>query len=579
MGALRIDRMLPSRPTLAWPRSIVWCLYGFIVFLTLAIQLGPNDLTFNTAYRPFNDHFGYLTMAQQVALGELPLRDFLDHGAFLHILTSAALQVAFGHQLLAEMLMCWLFITLGNALTLYLCSRLSGSYVIGFVTALTSTLVVPRAYSFPKVFLYPLAILIAWRYVKQPGLRTLFWLAGGAAAALLFRIDHGVAVFVSAFAVVGAAHVFESPRRAFRELLVFSLMFLAWLAPYLLYVQLTVGLVEHATTILEFGMRAMGRSGSLRFRGLPVSLEILSPDVGVTLIFNLFLLITVAASLAAIVRMALDLWHQRRLSVHTLSVLAALSLWLLAAPMLARDNFYARAGDVAPMVMILGAWLVGELAGRSGHNPASFSTGETGLTAIDDPPRRRKLSSASTLRYGLSTASLLVLLGSVLIWWGGPGAVVTCVRDAWRDLGGAMRVLSASPPFDAYPSRRPAAEYGYECTERDDRLLVTWYAPEITFLANRRFAGDQWVYVEGFRNSLPGQYRVLRKMQQQSIPLVFMRPGDDYFRDHWSVLAAYVEREYEKVGTLHDVDVFASKGRSTSRTFGPGQLPCFRSPE
>ena len=569
--------MQPFGSPRTWPRPTIYGLYGFVVFLTLALQLGPNPVTSYFGYRPFNDHFGYLAMAQQLALGELPLRDFLDHGALLHIAASAALQVIFGHQLLAEMLMCWLLIALGNTIAFYLASRLSGSYVIGFVTAVASTLVVPRAYSFPKVLLYPLAILLVWRYLDRPGLRTLSWLAGCAAAALLFRIDHGVAIFASTFAVVGAAHLFESSHRAGRELLIFSLLFLAWLSPYLLYVQFTVGLVEHASTILEFGSRAMGASESWRFRPVPMSMEFLNPSSGVTLLFNLFLLITVLAILTAIGRMAWDLRRRHRLSLHTLRALAALSVWLVAAPMLARDNFLARAGDVAPMVMILGAWLVGELAGSVGHDPASLSSSETGHTATDDPPQRQRRSPiVSALRYGLGTVSLLALLGAVLIWWGGPSAVATCVSYAWHDLGGAVRVLSASPPYDAYPSRRAAAEYAYECTETDDRLLVTWFAPEITFLANRRFAGDQWVYVEGFRNSLPGQYRVLRTMRQQSIPLVFMRPGDDYFRDHWGVLAEYVAREYRRVGTLDDVDVFASRHLSASRTFGPARLPCFR---
>ncbi len=107
-----------------------------------------------------------------------------------------------------------------------------------------------------------------------------------------------------------------------------------------------------------------------------------------------------------------------------------------------------------------------------------------------------------------------------------------------------------------------------------DHLLVTWFAPEIYFGANRRFAGNQWVYVN-YQNSTEEQRRIVRVIQGQSIPLVFARPGDSMFAGFWPLLADYIESEFVEVGVFDGAVVYANRRKRPVRTSTYGNLPCF----
>ena len=63
-----------------------------------------------------NDDYLHLSMGQQVVFGDLPLRDFIDHGNVLFYYTSAAFQVVLGPTLLSEAILDALFLSLGYTL-------------------------------------------------------------------------------------------------------------------------------------------------------------------------------------------------------------------------------------------------------------------------------------------------------------------------------------------------------------------------------------------------------------------------------------------------------------------------------
>ena len=49
-----------------------------------------------------DDHFFYVVLGWQMLYGDLPVRDFVDHGAPLHFWIAAAVQVLFGRGTLSE---------------------------------------------------------------------------------------------------------------------------------------------------------------------------------------------------------------------------------------------------------------------------------------------------------------------------------------------------------------------------------------------------------------------------------------------------------------------------------------------
>ena len=60
-----------------------------------------------------DDHFFYLLRGWQILLGEIPIRDFVDHGAPLYFYVSAAVQVLFGRGTLPELAFSTTMIALG----------------------------------------------------------------------------------------------------------------------------------------------------------------------------------------------------------------------------------------------------------------------------------------------------------------------------------------------------------------------------------------------------------------------------------------------------------------------------------
>ena len=231
-------------------------IWAAIAFLTFGYQLEAHDSM-------TNDHAGYLAMAQQIVLGELPIRDFLEHGTLLHSLISAVLQWSFGHHLLAEMLVCTSFIAIGHGLTFVLASSLARSTLVGFLLTLSSLLTTPRPYSYPKIFIYPLAVYLLWRYIRRPSRVNMVIVSFVAALALLFRMDHGVVVFLSAVAVIGFREGLTPIRRTASAIGAFTLAFELWLTPFLLYLAFSGGVFRHVRSIFEFGGRALGRENPL----------------------------------------------------------------------------------------------------------------------------------------------------------------------------------------------------------------------------------------------------------------------------------------------------------------------------
>ncbi|HZI81784.1 MAG TPA: hypothetical protein VFD69_19820, partial [Vicinamibacterales bacterium] len=118
-----------------------------------------------------DDHFFYLVRGWQILFGDLPVRDFVDHGAPLYYYIGAAVQLLFGRGTLSELAFSVTMLALCAALTFWLCSEASGWILAGLAGAAFQILLEPRFYNYPKLVIYAVAIPLLWRFTDRPGAR------------------------------------------------------------------------------------------------------------------------------------------------------------------------------------------------------------------------------------------------------------------------------------------------------------------------------------------------------------------------------------------------------------------------
>ena len=101
-----------------------------------------------------NDHYAHLALAQQILLGDLPIRDFADPGwPLTYVLTAAVWRVA-GDAIATEWAITAAGFAIGAACTAAAGYRLSGSVAIAVLVTVFEILIFPRSYSYPKVLMY-----------------------------------------------------------------------------------------------------------------------------------------------------------------------------------------------------------------------------------------------------------------------------------------------------------------------------------------------------------------------------------------------------------------------------------------
>src|SRR5258705_2492813 len=83
-----------------------------------------------------NDQFVTLSQAQQIVMGDWPVRDFLEFGMPMTVMLSAFGQVLFGHTLFAEALTMAGLLGLCTAILFLLSWRAPGSIVLALIVAL-----------------------------------------------------------------------------------------------------------------------------------------------------------------------------------------------------------------------------------------------------------------------------------------------------------------------------------------------------------------------------------------------------------------------------------------------------------
>jgi hypothetical protein len=130
---------------------------------------------------------------------------------------------------------------------------------------------------------------------------------------------------------------------------------------------------------------------------------------------------------------------------------------------------------------------------------------------------------------------------------------------------------------------RGLTRYAFACTRPDDRLLVTWFEPNIYFYAERNFAGGRVFFDGGWHDSIRDQQFTVDRLRRQRVPIVFVRDQFELmFRKYFPLVAQHVDRNYVKAEPGANADqvagyqVWVEKSRTPVRTYERLGLPCFR---
>src|SRR5262245_28984802 len=152
-----------------------------------------------------NDHYMHLAWAQQLLFGQLPGRDFVDPGMPLMYTLSAIVQHLSPGPFSEGVLTCAL-LAVAASVTFLVVTELTGSIAFGVAAALFEIAMEPRLYSYPKILVPAVALLLIQRYLRRSSRIRLVWLAAWTGVAVLFRHDLGVYAAAGMSAALLVAH-------------------------------------------------------------------------------------------------------------------------------------------------------------------------------------------------------------------------------------------------------------------------------------------------------------------------------------------------------------------------------------
>ena len=534
----------------------------------------------------FDTNFYSLWEATALLAGDHPYRDFFEWGIPLQAGISALVQRAFGYRLFNEFVMQWAFLVAGAVIAFRLSVRLSRSIAASMAGALLAWLLLADTpiYHYPKLFFYPLGVLLAWRYLDTPTVGRAAAMGLVTALAFLFRHDHGIyvgvaAVFALAFGCGGGA--VASWRDRSRHGAAFAAGAAVLLVPWLALVHDSEGLVEYVKTRYEL---AAGDTAVNPFRLLldmhPIRLigsDVLDPGseaqdharLWIEQVFLLVPLVMLIAAMASLVR------HRIRRVTPPPDLYAA----LVAAGFLAvvdyrlfREASYAQI--VGPLTAAVGA--------------ASLRWGPMLPTRLPAPSRR----AAAWHRVRWTVAGVLFLMtmvaAGVNLRHGSLSGLVETVGDAPR----MFRNLMARPPIEAFVPQstvdglRPnpggtlplmfLARYVHDCTRGGDRVLVTGSTPfDMGYLVERPIAGGHLYWHKGWRSDERHEAQSLAMLRRQSVPFA-LATSDPVLQDlkRYPKIHEYFRSRYTVVEGSGGFLLVEAGRRATGR-WALG-LPCFK---
>ena len=469
-----------------------------------------------------NDHYMHLAWAQQLLFGQVPGRDFVDPGMPLMYSLSALVQRLWPGPFSEGILTCALM-AVAAAATLAVTAELSGSLIIASVATVGEIALEPRLYSYPKILVPAVALLLIQHYVRRPSRTRLVWLAAWTGIAVLLRHDLGVYAAAGVGACLVAVHVSDR-RRMSRALVEYALALIVLMLPYVAFVEWSEGLFEHLHVAVEF---AKGEAHQ-RFLS-PPGFDFWSNQAGLAAWNNTdaAVFLFYAAHLLALVSIVL-LARRRFSSPEQRPVaIAGVAMLLLYLTVVLRHPIDSRIQDVGALLAIMGGWVVAQSI-RDGVVPA--------------------------------TAVLTVAAASLVNVWmlGGLAGRLKDTRIGDGPSAMERQLASVKESGTRWPWERfwpagelpPAVRYLNACTTRDDTVLLTWAAPEYYFFAQRKFGAGHALFLPPDAFTTPhDREKMLAQMNRERIPIVLINETRrQEFAKAYPEVDRYISDQYMPAG-------------------------------
>jgi len=566
--------------------------YAILAALSVAIFIASWLFRFNDPGGSFagltDDHFFYVVRGWQILFGDIPVRDFVDHGAPLYYYIAAAVQTLFGRGTFSELAFSTTMLSVSATITFLLATRASGSILAGLAACLLHVWLGPRFYNYPKVLIYAVAIPLLWRFADRPSAPLRVGLAVLTVIGFLFRHDHGVFVGL-ATAVLMLSLLDLHLKERLRHLAIYVGLVVILVAPYFLFIQVNGGLVSYFRQASAWAERDRARE-PIVWPGLFENPDGESDEAK-------------AGALVAKVRDNSDAWVY-----YTEILLPFFALFVLAV---SRDGFrpeWPHAREKLAMVAVLGAALdAGFLRSPLEARLADPSVPLVILAAWLLGALPRLLFGDASLqpswlraRVPLRVASALIVVSITVLF------VALVKGDLYRRLDKASMTERFGKSFEradaiskqlqldwdlglwaARPERPDLITlslYINACTTPNDRVLVQSYLPQVLAIARRAFAGGHADLRPGFFEFEEAQRLTVERLRRQSVPMILLDTDDSLrsFYRSFPIITAYIDQEYRQAG-MHTFDerfgltLYVKKDRTPTGTYEPLGWPCFGS--
>lgn len=516
-----------------------------------------------------NDHYAHLALAQQMLLGDRPVRDFYDPGWPLMYLLSAAGWRLTGNAMWTEWAITAVAFAGAAACTAVAAYRLSFSLPIAIAVTLLEVLIYPRSYAYPKVLAYAMAACAVLAVAARPSAARLWGSAAVIALAFLFRHDHGLYVGAASAIAVALASRREGWRVARNRVAALVAAVAVCLSPWILFIVLNGGLVAYFAGGLEFA-RAEAGANLLRSwprlvtlaadgpHGLVAFARALNADAW---LFWLFWILPFACGVVVCRRLASghERWPGELASVAALVVLAA-----LVNGGILRDVLQTRIPDAVVPAVLLGAWATG-----------LCWTGAWRLRALQITAQVAALCILGVSTHAAGRIGQVSDRASNAGFADGMAGVREHSTAVSRLLSGPHR-QETYPPSRYSRALLPFFAYLDRCTSPEDRLIVTGEFPDVLVLAERGFAGDGIVFGAWY-TSIAHEDRSIARISTRSTPFALLIGDSSDFR----LLDSYLQRHYEPMTEIpvdgaDPVRVLVQRDRPGTTTDSETGWRCFR---
>jgi len=500
-----------------------------------------------------NDHYAHLAMAQQLSLGDRPIRDFADPGWPLTYTLTALGWAATGKIMATEWIISTAGFAIGAACTVAAASRLSGSVAIALAVTLIEILVFPRAYSYPKILMYGAGGWALLGLAADPSRRRIVLMALLTAIAFLFRHDHGLFIGIAAATCVVLASRGIPWRSSLSRVALLTAATMIFLLPWIVFVLTNGGLFAYLEAGLDY---SRAEADATRLGALPAS----GPEAW---LFWTYWAVAIACGAAAVRRLFAgpERWKGESAAVAALAVCAV----LVNASFL-RESLDVRVPDAIVPAALLGAWALGLCWTAAWRNQAA----------------QKAVRVASVLLLAMTAVAAAQVAGGAEQYEdSGLDGGLAGIRSHAAEVAQRLH----SPHRDDVPSRyslalRPFFAYVDRCTSSADRLIVTGEFPDVLVLAGRRFAGDGIVFGSWY-SSVTHQDRTIARLRADPALFVLHMGDFESFQQKYDQVDAYVRAAYRPMADV-PVDeggtilILVEQARQPSATDAATGWPCFR---